>query len=234
MGTTTWRLLFSGNHSEAICALREEQEKCPSLAGDLGIAFLWIRDYQAAATFFDDVLEREPIRIVTPYILGGVAKWCMGDRLRAAESWRKGCDCDYSDAAGGVEARLLILFNAILSRDPQALKDAERILSILAEEKQIQFWPGPIAEYCIGYISEEILLKRALDGTKLNRQLQLWQANFYAGVVALRQGNNQRFHDLMKKTAIVSRRELASNWETLYDKLLGAEFFLARHESQHV
>lgn len=152
----------------------------------------------------------------------GVALWLQGKEQEAADVWQ-GLVQDhlagkiaYSDMAGGVESGALLWFAACFEKFRHYLKPAEKLLKKKCKLKRNKYWPGPVAQYLLGNISEEDLKFAACEVDEL-RERQLCQAYFYIGAKALFNGDEEGFRKAMKDAVAI-------------DNYVENEYYLARCE----
>ena len=69
---------------------------------ELGVAYLWLKDYAAAWHHFHSANHRQPLYAANFYGMAGVAKWCMNEPNDAVSQWAMGIRCKYADAAGAL------------------------------------------------------------------------------------------------------------------------------------
>jgi len=111
--------------------------------------------------------------------------------------------------------------------------EAEKLLTKKANHHLIQNWPGPLAEFVLGRIDKESLRCKCQGSDDVETNLNHWLADFYLSLLALSNGDDLTWTELVRKTSDTSRAEWSS-----HDFFLGCvwneEFFLARHEAREV
>ncbi len=234
MSKTPWGLMFTGHHDEAVRLMRDaylQRTAIPETLG-LGIAYLWLGDYVAAWEHFSRANQRDPGYSASYYNMAGMAKWCLGDRSIAVEQWLQGCDCEYADGAGGVESPLLLFAASIIAPGTFARSEAEKLLTVRANESRVQNWPGPVAEFALRRIDESGLRKKCVGFNPRDTTGRHWEADFYVGVVQRAAGNVVNFMGQMRKVTSAAPEYAGPTRKVfdLSDKIQRPEFYIARHE----
>jgi tetratricopeptide (TPR) repeat protein len=187
--STKWEQLRSGE-TGGIDVLRETFVKGsdPASILDLGIAYLWLGQYNAAWEHFQHVIETSPLSPARFYGMAGVAKWCLGDYDAAASLWKAG-----SDIAGteGEEATvglaLLRLAASVFEPDGRTHKvQAWAVLSSMLPSSSSEGWPGTLIHVVLGMRPTVELPKEPNITTKTEEHQREWLADFYRAV--------QQFH----------------------------------------
>src|SRR5215467_9581744 len=98
-----WDLIRSGEIQTGLDWMRRDFEAEPdaSRTMELGIAYLWVRDYRAAWEHFDQANRRRPGEMSAYYDMAGTAQWSLGQPQRAVSEWLQSAKCEYVDVAGG-------------------------------------------------------------------------------------------------------------------------------------
>jgi lipoprotein NlpI len=162
MTTDPWKLLQRGPNSTALRQMRKgyEKEQDASHIMELGVAYLWVEDYQAAWQHFDAVNQRDPGYGDSYYGMAGAAKWCLGEPDESIRQWREGTQCRYADGAGGVSSRLWLYIASVIKPRLFPRNEAEELLTVCANDRRVKNWPGPVAEYILGRIDENNMRTR--------------------------------------------------------------------------
>ena len=129
------------------------------------------------------------------YIGAGVALWWMDQKTQAVQIWQNAIDSRYTDAAGGVTVPALLFFAASRLKELNLEKDSIRLLRTRSKTKRASAWPGPVAKFLLGDITEEELLQKVYQFPTLQARM-LTKANFWIGVDHYRDGNieSYRYH----------------------------------------
>jgi tetratricopeptide (TPR) repeat protein len=226
-----WDILRLGDAEAAIRTFQEHfaRQVTGSSIMELGIAYLWIRDYRSAWEHFNRVNQARPLYGDGFYAMAGVAKWCLNERDIAIAQWRDAVRCEFSDPSS-VGSSLLLFFASVMEPTLITRAEAEKVMAQRLTLPQASLWPGPLARYILGDIDtnqlEDAYASKHHDET-WNRR---WFADFYRGVLSYAAGNIQSYKEMMLRTADTSRPE----WEDkrfFFSALWTEEFFLARHES---
>jgi hypothetical protein len=86
----------------------------------------------------------------------GVCHWYLDRPAAAVAAWQAGLDAPYTDAAGGVELPALLVYAAVRLGDEALARQAEGVLDERVRE-QPRAWPGPLAPFLLGAMSESAL-----------------------------------------------------------------------------
>jgi hypothetical protein len=76
-------------------------------------ALFHLEKYEEAISTIQLVERSENTKADSDAIFLGIADWLLGRKPEAVEVWKKGRDSNYSDAAGGVELEIILVFSAI-------------------------------------------------------------------------------------------------------------------------
>jgi lipoprotein NlpI len=230
MTLDAWDIVRSGDCAAGLQLMLAEYRTEPDASSitELGIGYLWLRQYHAAWKHFHEGMSVYPYTMDVFYEMAGVAKWCSDEQDEAITEWQAGLKSEYTDFAGGALCPLLLFFASAIRQDVVMRQHAKALLTALAAKPRITSWPGPIVRFILGHVDKEGLRQLCISDRPNATDLNLWLANFYIGIYALTQDDAPLFEECMRRTADESRPE----WE---DKrfFLGAiwngEFFLARH-----
>jgi tetratricopeptide (TPR) repeat protein len=225
-----WKLIKANRFRDAVSLLTAELSDEPSvpLYNNRGMAYLHLGEFQKALSDFraaDDITRREDGG-ERPGAMSGVALWLAGEHQRAVSIWTRGTEAmlagsiRYTDAAGGVSIANLLWFASIRLHEPAGQTLATKLLRKKLRTKQSQSWPGPISRFLLGGIDEP-QLRAAAARTRILRERELCQAEFYVGVAAF-EADRQRYYELMRASAKYG--SLAK---------LEAEYYLATYEASH-
>jgi hypothetical protein len=216
---TGWDLVQTGDFDGAIKRLQEECSLRPSLGNrnNLGHAYLCKGDLAAAKTVFGDVKRDRPDS-AGAFEWAGVVDWISGDQAAAVSDWQSSLNCQYQDAARGVGPLLLLYFASVRQQDKPGLRKTLDLLEERLNGPWSGNWPGPVGRFVLGLISEQQLRDHITGYVEGLQRRRSCQALFYAGVLALRDGNPQRFAESVK--AFTGQR----------DWIFEREWHLANHE----
>lgn len=235
---SAWEFLRQGEDQEALNLFREAFARQPD-AGNiirLGIGYLWTADYAAAWTHFRDAINtyRSPGDIF--HGMAGVAKWCMDEPSSAVETWRRGFAAPYAVGASVVRLPLLLFAASVLRPTVFSKKEAEQILCERLESPLAENWPGPLAKFILGLLTEDTL-KTFWVGNVGNRRRGImpdyrWLTEFYKTLTELAGGSLElgKFRMLLSQMTDTSRSQWSEDRHFAH-LLQCEEFFLARHEA---
>lgn len=227
-----WDLLRSGQTEEAFQQMQAalESKGTPPYIMELGVAYLWVHDYQAAWEHFNAANQRKPRHSAAYYGMAGAAKWCLDKPEAAVREWQEGLRCQYADAAGGARMPLLLFFASAVTPNLIARTDAEKLLLIRANDRRVRYWPGPVVEVMLGRIDEDQLRKHCAGVNDADTANRHWLSDFYLGVVALSRGDAAHFNEAVRKTADLTWTDFDRNRQSFLGRMWHEEFFIARHQ----
>jgi hypothetical protein len=225
-----WILLRAGNRDEGLRRLREgfEEKRSTARTTELGVAYLWTGDFEAAFAHFDAANQRRPFHSAPFYEMAGVAKWCLNVKEEAVAQWHAGLKCAYADASGGVRLPLLLYVASVLLPGSFPRAAAEELLTVKTHDGRTTLWPGPLGNYLLGQIDEAGLISRCVNRDGSEDFLKRGQANFYFGVQAYDHGELGRFQELMRKVIVVDDDDFDLENPGFVAKFWRGEYFLAR------
>ena len=245
-----WPLL-RGEKAEQVRGLQQLQEAHAhydngSTIMELGVAYLWLHQYERAWEHFHNAIETFHIKGDAFYGMAGVAKWCLGKPDEAVAEWRGGLTAAYARASGlAVQMPLLLFFAAIREPGISDRTSAEQLLRELTTDRRIRNWPGPLARLILDDIGETEFHDHCLGirpgDTGKNpfaRHSQqeisncLWLADFYRNVLALKQSSSlSDVRRAMRKLSDTSQQEWQDENHVFTVRIWCEEFFLARYEA---
>jgi tetratricopeptide (TPR) repeat protein len=233
MSIDPWELIETQEYERAAEAYAQQIEagdssKAPRF--NRGLALLGMRNYHAAEGVFAEIVrsnrQTPDTSSAGEYLALGVCQWCQDQPHEAIASWRSGLDAHYTDAAGGVEAPATLLYAARRLHDPAIEREALQLLRRHMASAQLGNWPGAIAPYLLGAISEQEVLMKSRRPTAPPVLIERFrcQATFYLGVHALADSSQQ--DDMVFRTQM---RECADSWYGYLEH----EYYLATWEVEH-
>ena len=250
MYRNSWDFLRRNQAETAFFQMRANVEEkwnpssaMPSMSGimELGIGYLWLKDYQSAISHFDRFNEQYPNHIDSTYEMAGVAYWCLGHPARAVEQWREGLSVAYGDSAGlSIKPSLLLLFASVIAPELYSRENAMSLLANKSDDARCEEWP--LVPFVLGKIDESELRAKCDVKTiwhkdprrEEERRFREWQADFWTGVMALSRGEKERYFAIMNKVGNLTWDDFDENRNLFLSKLWKPEFFLARHEEEQV
>jgi hypothetical protein len=212
---------------------------------ELGAAYLWVEDYQAAEKHFQHAIESARNVGDTFYGMAGVARWCRDDAHAAVRHWSSGLDAPYAIGGIGIKLPLLLLMASVLRPTIYPKDIAERILRERLKSPRAKGWPGSLAKFVLGLDSnvehalafkawpisnlEEAERKRREEASRRTRE---WLIRFYEHILEFGNGhlNPTQFKECMRGVTDVSTPEF-SNELYFLSLIRNEEFFIARHET---
>jgi hypothetical protein len=227
-----WHFLRDKDPKRGLALILEAypQEPTPSYVMQLGIAYLWVRDYAAAGEHFQAAIRTDRHPPNSFYGMGGVAKWCIGDSVEAVKLWRAGdLDAHFADAGGlGITLPLLLFVASILQPEVFSRADACNILNAKIKDPRVKNWPGPLARFVLDP-DDEYTLPGVHDRDTQHRK---WLKHFYEAILEFNRKNSslRGFRERMMALADTSQPEWSEE-KSFLSLLWSEEFFIARHES---
>lgn len=216
---STWDLIKSGNFEEA-CKIADGEA---STTGELALrnkvfALLHLKRTREAITLCEELIKRVNGASDSDFIKLGVAHWLTNNRDQAVESWQRGLDTKYTDAAGGIRVPLLLYYASVRISDEKLRKDSAKRLGKLSKGKSTCNWPGPLGSFLLDVCTESSLFATVTKNPVL-RERQLCQAHFYVGVKCSGADETDRYRENMR---LACSRDPVSYLE--------AEYYLSKAE----
>jgi hypothetical protein len=230
-----WIHLRTGDPEKGLELVRRahDRQPTPSHIMELGVAYLWLQRYAAAWEHFRSTIDRYPTTMSGFYGMAGAAKWCLDDFGEAIRQWKAGLKASYSDTAGlGIRVPLLLFTAAVLKPLGGFERHAaERILEERSQDSRAERWPGPIAKWLVGLVSNTEFERRWEGDGQADTYDRRWSAEFYQAVSRGGRKENSAFQESMVKLSDVSRPEW-SQPDFFLLRMWNEDFFIARHEAQ--
>lgn len=126
-----------------------------------------------------------------------MARWLKRQSVLAIEAWKTGLKSKYTDAAGGVEIPMLLLFASVRTLDKKLEKEATNLLKKACRAKRTINWPGPLAQYLLDVISEAEM-RSQVDAQPILHEKQSCQADFYVALKRLTSGDEIGFREKLE------------------------------------
>ena len=226
-----WNLLRAGEIESGLRQMRFDWKSnpTPSHSMSLGIGYLWTRQYEAAWKHFSAAIDEYPNKMASFYGMAGTTKWCLDQPSEAVRQWTVGLDSQFTDAAGGVQLPLLLLYASIISSKLYSTEDAKILLNSKLGGSRSPKWPGPLAKYVLGQINNEVAIGLCSEAHQGKSKLCHWIVNFYSGALDLSEGRTELFQEKMQSTIEAPLKEPFDN-RFFLSCLWREEFFLARHQ----
>lgn len=180
-----WDYLRHRRVEPGILILRERYMREPSGSHivELGVAYLWVGDYQAAQQHFQYAMETHPTLGDIFYGMAGIAKWCVDDPGAAVRLWHAGLDAPYAVGGLGVHLPLLLFVASILRPGLLPKKQAEQILIEKVDDRRVKNRPGPLAKFVLGLGDEKTLPGLCKGVHERDTQHRKWLTQFYKAVL---------------------------------------------------
>lgn len=230
-----WTLLRKDNEEqhEGLTLIQEAHAhyRSGSTIMELGIAHLWLRQYQQAEVHFQEAISSFPQAGDAFYGMAGAANWCLGQPKEAVLKWHRGLVAKYNRASGlGVRMPLLLYF---ASRADPGLVDEKVVKQLLIEkttDPRIVNWPGPIAQILLDQIKEDDLRSQLRSCCIEDMQNREWLAKFYKNLAKCNKNERSALSVAMGE---LNERDLDLATENVFlARIWNEEFFLARFEAE--
>ncbi len=225
-----WRLIEQGQFELAYQMMTREMNENPDRVNrhiyNRGLCLLLMDRRPEALADFQTLQKIHP-DVSGGYIASGIAFWSLNQKMNAVESWKRGIDARYTDAAGGVEVPALLFFAASRLGDSTLEKETRAILRKRWKRKSVSFsspsiknWPGPIAGFLLEKLDEKAFLEEAKKKKDpVLEKRRLTQVHFWIGLSYYRQGNIDRYQYYLLKS--------------LSGHTLEPEYYLAKYELEN-
>ena len=232
---TPWTLVRAGKVEQRQglqqLQIAHDRDRNASTIMELGVAYLWLYQYQQAWEHFREAIETFQIKGDGFYGMAGVAKWCLGQPGEAVSQWRAGLEAKYARASGlGVTMPLLLFFASVVKSDVSEQSSARKLLLQKANDARINYWPGPLVKLVLDQINQSEFQRHCrAESPKVARDRE-WVTEFYKSVMCFEQVGKSTFQKSMGKLANTTQPEWQQE-EVLLTRIWSEEFFLARHEA---
>ena len=144
-----------------------------SHAMELGVAYLWVGEYDAAWKHFCSFNETYPHHADCTYAMAGAAKWCLNQPAEAVYHWRDGLECQYTDPVRA-DLPLLLLFASVAGSGVFSTSEAKKLLRSRVDRPPSQNWPLPLVQFVLGRIGEEELRKACSGRVRPRGVISTW------------------------------------------------------------
>jgi hypothetical protein len=228
-----WEQLKKGEAKEGIKQFEANYETEPSASSimELGVAYMWIRQYAAAWELFSKSIEEYPKSISDFYGMAGTAKWCLNDVSASIHHWIDGLGSQFADTNGlGMHLPLLLFVASVMHPGSHDTYSAEKLLRQKTKDRRVGDWPGPIAQWVLGEIGDPELRAQCLDQDIVEVHDKEWLSEFYQAVRTYDRTKRRTFNLTMRKLSDTTRPEWADD-DFFLARMRSEEFFIARHEA---
>lgn len=186
-----------------------------------------------ALPHYQKVIETTEIKLrgAGDFIDVGTCHWYLRQSKEAVAAWRESLSAPYTDAAGGVIPPAVLLYAAARLGESELEAEAVRLLRSHLKKHQrrvrrgqaktarqahedfvhpgLYSWPGALVPYLLGEIgTEELDQAAAKSASDVLRSRWQCQADFVAGIQAMRENRPSEFRDRMTKSASSPHGEL--------------------------
>ena len=205
----------------------------------IGAIYMWSRKYRSALDVFEEAIKSPPGERAggvadVDHGMAGTASWCLEQSGLALDHWRRGMNTPYAIAGANTRTALLLYTASILAPELLSRETAEQLLVEKSHEWNFKHWPGPIAAFVLGTISQEEAMER---GSVRNRgtlgATAHWQLKFYGMMRAAAAGKLDAVN-LEKEMRLALGKPVQPCLEgrEFFYFLRCEEFYLARHFSR--
>jgi tetratricopeptide (TPR) repeat protein len=235
---SVWPLLRAGKAEQEqgleLCRQAYARDPSASYIMQLGVAYLWLKQYAQAWEHFSSTIARKAPRGISNksdsfYGMAGVAKWCLGKRREAIAEWALGLKAERVRTSGA-HIPLLLYFASIISPELYDISAAKKSMLEKTRDVRIQAWPGPIVQWILGQIKAGELIKHC-QGRDMRDNL--WQVKFYRSLMQFERSRISDFRETMHKLTDIKQPEWQDEGFFL-SRMWDEEYFLARYEATAV
>ncbi len=219
---STWELIKAGEYEKACDQADLEGQKSKSLLPlrNKIFALLMLKRYADSENLGESLIEKSHGSSDSDFIFLGISKWFLGKHSEAISTWQQSVHAKFTDALGGVEIHLLLLYAAVSLKSSSLAGEANDSLKKIYFPKRSTIWPGPLVGYVLKEVSETEL-RSQISNQAIVHEKQLCQAVFYIGLRRLIDGDVLGFHRAMHEVVSLKPSGLTK-----------AEFYLAGWEAE--
>jgi hypothetical protein len=217
--SNVWDLVKSGRYDDACVAADKESSETSSALPlrNKVFALLNLGRYVEATQVCRQIISRTSGESDSDFIFLGVSCWLLEEYDEAVSTWQSAANTKYTDAAGGVEIPLLLLFASAKLQNEELKTQSLKELQTLCK-KSTTSWPGPVANYVLGKLTEDDVRSK-MSAQPVLRAKQACQAAFYFGVMRSMQQDTNGYRKCMQESC-----------EQGAVSLMKQEYYLARAE----
>ena len=180
---SVWTLLRGGETEQQAGLLQRQRAFTENPNGSntmsLGIAYLWLHEYQSAWSHFRNALETRGAKGDVYFGMAGVAMWCLDRPSDAVAEWRAGVKANYARGGGlNITMPLLLFFASIIKPEVFEIRSAKELMVKKTNDTRIENWPGPIASWLLRQITEEEFQGHCNGTDAKNALNRKWLAEF--------------------------------------------------------
>jgi tetratricopeptide (TPR) repeat protein len=240
-----WKLLQQGHFAEALETFQDQYrlKRGPGRKRGLGEALMWARDYHAAASHFQDAIDRDArhrgynASSEENFAFLGAAEWCSGDYEAAIKAWNLGIKAAYSIGGCRTHCPLLLFLASILRPSLYERDRAEKTLLKRLNSRSAKGYPASEARFALGLIDKHALEASWPATPPLNVSLvgeeAEWTRDFYEAVRHLAAETNTIEDARLTWRSLSERtRYESADVEIFYSIVCIPEFFIAGHEAK--
>jgi lipoprotein NlpI len=198
--TSSWDLIELKKFKEACIKADEEYKSTNSVfhLRNKAIALLNLMKYDEVFNIASEIIKITNGKNDSDYIMAGIACWLQGKQKEAVDIWRDGLKTQYTDAAGGIEIPALMYYASVVSGDTNLEKEAISLLKKKYKSKAVANFPGSIAGYLLGKLSEPDLLNSYSSLPNLKTRI-LCKSYFYIAASYLKLNDKNSYYKNLEK-----------------------------------
>lgn len=230
-------ILLRGNEGERKMGLLQNQQKYTQYQNgsntmSLGISYLWLYQYQLAWEHFRRAILTRGAKGDAYFGMAGVAMWCLGRPSEAVAEWRAGLKANYSRSGGlNIRIPLLLYFASVVKPEVFEHTSARELMLKKTGDRRMKNWPGPMARWLLGQITEEDFQSQCNGTDAANVLDHQWLASFYRSALRSEPSKTSEFKESMWRLTDMSGPEWLDQ-DYFLSRVWSEEFFLARYEAK--
>ena len=202
-----------------------------SEAMELGVSWLWMRDYMRAKCHFEHFASTDRYRTDIIFAMLGTSWWLLGEPVKAVEHWIAGLDVDYAGCNGlGLDNGMLIYFAGVFQNDTSLCDQSRKVLEKRLRDSRAKHWPGPLAKVLIGTVKASEVEVGEFDQKYGDASVHAAQKHFWIGVKAFEKREFDEWEAHFRMAGNLSWVDYDLNADSFFSRLWGPEYFLARFE----
>lgn len=185
-----WTLIENGHFEQACEKADLEYEQTGNIfpLRNKVYALFHLGKYEECVELTEQLIKLRNGETSVDFLFCGIANWLLDRKRDAVLLWHRGEQSIYKDAAGGMDLEIVLYFSAIKISDNLLKAETIKKIKKLVKSKRAANWPGPLGNYLLGDIADDILLSY-VSNIPVLKERHLCQAFFAMAIKCLEQAD---------------------------------------------